>query len=63
MINITPCQNDMTLQVLFPENNSIPQIPNKLFQDFPNIVSDPEIHSGWPHIKGTRILAMDIFRA
>ena len=51
------------LQILFPETISLPFVPNKLFQQFPNISSDPDIHAGWPVIKGTRILATDIFRA
>lgn len=63
MINITSYQTDMTLQVLFSEGNNIPQIPNKLFEDYPNIKIDPKIQGGWPHIKGTRIVATDIFRA
>ena len=53
----------MALQILFPEKKQLPIIPKRLFSQFPNIVSDPGIHSGWPHIKGTRILAPDIFRA
>lgn len=51
------------LQVLFPETITLPYISKNLFQQFPNITSDPKIHAGWPVIKGTRILATDIFRA
>lgn len=51
------------LQVLFPEKTNLPYLSNNLLQQFPEIVSDPNIHSGWPVIKGTRILATDIFRA
>lgn len=51
------------LQVFFPEYNTLPFMPKKLFSEYLSIVSDPDIHSGWPHIKGTRILASDVLRA
>lgn len=50
------------IQVFFPENNILPFLSRQLFDRFPYITSDPTIHSGWPHIKGTRILASDILR-
>lgn len=50
-------------QVFFPKENSLPSIATKLLNQFPNIAIDPDIHSGWPHIKGTRVLATDILRA
>ena len=53
----------MTLQILYPEGKSIPTIPRNLITNFSNIICDSDIHSGWPHIKGTRILATDIFRS
>ena len=53
----------MLNQILSPEGDLIPHIPTKFQAEFPHVVSDPHIHGGWPHIKGTRILAMDIFRA
>jgi len=53
----------MLNKILFPEGDVIPQLPIDLQTEFPHIITDQEIHAGWPHIKGTRILAIDIFRA
>ena len=50
-------------QILFPNGDTVPPIPAKFQTAFPHIITDPGIHAGWPHIKGTRILAIDIFRA
>jgi uncharacterized protein (DUF433 family) len=52
-----------SLQALFTEGKKKPTIPTKLFTAFPLISSDPAILSGWPHIKGTRVLVTDIFKA
>ncbi len=52
-----------SLQILFAEGKTKPAIPEKLFHRYPAISSDLKIHSGYPHIKGTRILVLDIFRA
>ena len=50
--------------VLFPTGKYEANLHvNNIFSKYPNVVSDYKIHSGWPHIKGTRILASDIFRA
>lgn len=51
------------LQIFFPEQNTLPFMSKKLFSEYPSIKSDPDIHSGWPHIRGTRILASDVLRA
>ncbi len=51
------------MQVFFPEESKLPYLPKSLFSKYGCIVSDPAIHSSWPHIKGTRILASDILRA
>ncbi len=53
----------MLNQILSQEGDLIPSIPTSLQATFPHIVTDPAIHAGWPHIKGTRILAVDVFRA
>lgn len=50
------------IQIFYPEGNTAPQIPNTLMSKFPDISCDPQVHDGWPHIKGTRILATDILR-
>lgn len=50
-------------QILFSEGDTIPHIPTKFQTEYPHIVTDPGIHAGWPHIKGSRILATDIFQA
>ncbi|KKR31348.1 MAG: hypothetical protein UT63_C0073G0014 [Candidatus Gottesmanbacteria bacterium GW2011_GWC2_39_8] len=52
-----------TYQIFSVEGNEIPFIPKKLFSEYPDIVSDLNIHSGWPCIKNTRIKATDIFMA
>lgn len=39
------------------------KLPSSFVNRFPNINLDPNIHSGRPHIKGTRVLAADIFKA
>lgn len=52
-----------SMKALFTEGKKRPSIPQELFNTFPHISSDPEIRSGWPHIKGTRVLVTDIFRA
>lgn len=50
-------------QAFFQENKLLTAIPSSLFANFPQITTNPDIHSGLPHIKGTRILATDVFRA
>lgn len=51
-----------SIQALFSEGK-IPYLPKELLEKFSSISTDPKIHSGWPHIKGTRILATHVFRA
>lgn len=53
----------MSLQQILTFQGNLPPVPKKLLLDYPNIAINPEIHSGLPHIKGTRILAFDIFRS
>lgn len=54
----------MTQDILFPETGErLPIPPSYLLAKFKSITTTPEIHSGLPHIKNTRILAADIFRA
>lgn len=50
-------------QYLIPEGKFPQNIPNSLFLKFNKISTDPQVHSGWPHIKGTRILASDVLRS
>lgn len=52
----------ISFNLLFTEG-SPPRIPKKLIRSYPAIAISPRIRSGWPHIKNTRILATDIFRA
>jgi uncharacterized protein (DUF433 family) len=51
------------MQVFYPESNLLPSLPPSILSRYHFINRDPQIHGGWPHIKGTRILASDIFRA
>ncbi len=51
------------LQALFQELGVIPQLNKNLLSKYPDIAIDPEIQSGWPCIKGTRVRVIDIFRA
>ena len=50
-----------SINALFTEGN--PKIPKKIIESYPYIVIDQSVNSGWPHIKNTRILATDIFKA
>ena len=52
-----------SLNALFNEGKTVPIVPNKLLKSFTYIATDPAVRSGWPHIKNTRILVTDIFRA
>ncbi|PIZ63969.1 hypothetical protein CO051_03710 [Candidatus Roizmanbacteria bacterium CG_4_9_14_0_2_um_filter_39_13] len=52
-----------SLNALFNEGEHLPLIPSKLLRSFSFISTDPKIRSGWPHIKNTRVLVTDIFRA
>lgn len=54
---------NMTQEILFPNSHTKPKISQNLLQKYTNIAVNPQIHSGWPHIQNTRILAVDIFRA
>lgn len=51
-----------TYQYWYPEGKLSISIPSSLFKKYNRISSDNEIHSGWPHIKGTRILTSEVFR-
>lgn len=63
LFNICYHENMTSLNALFNEGENLPSIPNKLLRSFTFISTDPKIRSGWPHIKNTRILATDIFKA
>lgn len=54
----------MTATQIFNQGDmDIPKFPINIWKIYPNIISDPQIHSGWPSIKGTRIIATDILRS
>ncbi len=53
----------MIRQIAYPGENKPPKIQSRLLESYSFIVTDPSIHNGWPHIKGTKILAFDIFRS
>jgi uncharacterized protein (DUF433 family) len=54
----------MTATQIFNQGSTeIPNFPINIWRNYPHIISDPEIHSGWPSIKGTRIIATDILRS
>ncbi len=54
----------MTASQIFNQGNiDIPKFPINIWNNYPHIISDPEIHGGWPSIKGTRIIATDILRS
>ena len=53
----------MIQQIINPGENKPPKIQSQLLESYNNIVTDTDIHNGWPHIKGTKILAFDIFRS
>lgn len=53
----------MTLfQAFFQENKLLTPVPRSLFVKYPHITTDPDVHSGLPHIKNTRITTSDVFR-
>lgn len=52
-----------SLNALFSEGKSAPAVPQKIIKSFRYISIDPQIRSGWPHIKNTRILVTDVFKA
>lgn len=49
-------------QYLIPQGSLPKVIPSYLFKRYTRIASDPDIHSGWPHIRGTRVLTSDVFK-
>lgn len=54
----------MTLfRAFFQENKLLTTLPSSLYVKYPHITTDAGVHSGLPHIKNTRILTSDVFRA
>lgn len=51
------------LQSLFQDIGNMPQLKKSLLSKYPYVAMDPEIQSGWPCIKETRVRVVDIFRA
>lgn len=48
---------------IFYSKDFIYIIPQSLFTKYQHISIDPDIQSGMPHIKGTRITVLDVFLA
>lgn len=47
-------------QLIHANKDILRFIPRGLLSDYKSIATNPEIHGGQPHIKGTRILALDV---
>lgn len=52
-----------SLQLLFSQHNKAPNVPDRLLKTYRYISVNKNIHSGWPHIKNTRILTLDVLKA